>query len=157
MDKTPTLDDLDRKILSLLMKDGEKPYKEIGDQIFVSGGTVHVRMKKMRDMGVVLGAQLQVDYRKLGYTTEAFLGIHLDKSSDYAGVTAALNGILEVVETHQTTGVYAIFAKIICKDLAHFREVLQMKIQQIQGIQRVETFISLDKPICRPIEIADEP
>jgi len=148
------IDYIDRQILSILMKDANKAYTEIAKEIHVSGGTVHVRMKKLReDLGIVKGAHLEIDYSKLGYDITAFLGIYLNNSSLYDEVSEELKQIPEVVGAHYTTGNYSIFAKIICKDTNHLREVLHDKIQKIEGIQRTETFISLDESINRSIDI----
>ena len=148
------IDKVDRQILSLLMQDAKMPYTEIAQKIHVSGGTVHVRMKKLTDMGIVTGANLVIDYSKLGFDITAFLGIFLDKSSLYGEVAENLKAIPEVVGAHYTTGNYGIFAKIICRDTNHLRRVLYDKIQKIQGIQRTETFISLEESIDRPLDIS---
>ncbi|MEZ0607377.1 Lrp/AsnC ligand binding domain-containing protein [Fibrella sp. WM1] len=156
------IDNVDLKILSLLMQDATMAYTEIGKRIFVSGGTVHVRMKKMEEMGIVKGSQLIIDHTKLGWDISAFLGIYLDKSSLYAEVALELMKIPEVVNIHYTTGIYSIFAKIVCRDTLHLREVLHDKIQKVQGIQRTETFISLEESVNRPVpftegqEVGDE-
>ncbi|MEZ4983591.1 MAG: Lrp/AsnC ligand binding domain-containing protein [Saprospiraceae bacterium] len=153
---TIEIDDLDRKILAKLMNNAKKSYSEIGRELYVSGGTVHVRMKKMEDAGVVKGYSLSVDYEKLGYDIVSFLGIYLDKSSLYDEVAKQLEAIPEIVGAHYTTGLYNIFAKIVCRDTSHLRDVLHDKIQRINGIQRTETFISLDEGIDRPIDIAGD-
>ncbi len=155
MSKNLEIDNVDLKILSLLMENANMPYTEIGKKIFVSGGTVHVRMKKMEQMGIVKGAQLTIDYAKLGWDITAFLGIYLDKSSLYEDVSKELNKIPEVVNIHYTTGIYSIFAKLICRDTQHLRQVLHDKIQKVGGIQRTETFISLDESINRPFPFGD--
>jgi Lrp/AsnC family transcriptional regulator for asnA, asnC and gidA len=69
-------------------------------------------------------------------------------------VAAALEAIPEIVEAHYTTGIYSIFVKIICRDTTHLRNVLH-KIQETGGIQRTETFISLQASIDRPIDIVN--
>jgi Lrp/AsnC family transcriptional regulator, regulator for asnA, asnC and gidA len=153
MDKNLEIDNVDLQILSLLMEDANMPYTEIGKKVFVSGGTVHVRMNKMEQMGIVKGAQLVIDYAKLGWDISAFLGIYLDKSSLYEEVSKELEKIPEVVSAHYTTGNYSIFAKIICRDTQHLREVLHDKIQKVKGIQRTETMISLDESINRSIPL----
>ena len=150
------LDDLDKRILSILMKEANKPYTEIAKQLFVSGGTVHVRMGKLKEMGIVEGANLKINHSKLGYDICAFLGIYLDKSSLYEDVAGELEAIPEIVGAHYTTGQYSIFAKIICRDTQHLRDVLHDKIQKIGGIQRTETFISLQESINRPLNIVEE-
>lgn len=151
MDKNLEIDNTDLQILSLLMQDANMPYTEIGKKVFVSGGTVHVRMRKMTDLGIVKGSQLIIDYAKLGWDISAYLGIYLDKSSLYAEVSKELEKIPEVVSANYTTGNYSIFAKIICRDTGHLREVLHDKIQRVSGIQRTETFISLEESINRSI------
>ncbi len=149
--KSPDIDDVDKQILTYLIKDANMPYTDIAKLVHVSGGTVHVRMKKMEQMGVVTGASLVIDYAKLGYDVSAFLGIYLDKSSLYDDVAEELKLIPEVVAAHYTTGLYSIFAKIICRDTVHLKEVLHDKIQKIAGIQRTETFISLQESINRSV------
>ncbi|MDE2393404.1 MAG: Lrp/AsnC ligand binding domain-containing protein [Cytophagales bacterium] len=149
MEKKFELDPLDYKILEILVKDANLPYTEIGSRLDVSGGTVHVRMKKMESLGIVKGAQLLIDYAKIGWDISAFLGIYLDKSSLYEDVAKQLEQIPEVVNIHYTTGIYSIFAKIICRDTQHLREVLHDKIQRVTGIQRTETFISLEESLIR--------
>ncbi len=149
MDKKTDLDPLDYKILEILVANANLPYTEIGQRLDVSGGTVHVRMKKMESLGIVKGAQLLIDYSKIGWDISAFLGIYLDKSSLYEDVAKQLEAIPEVVNIHYTTGIYSIFAKIICRDTQHLREVLHDKIQRVTGIQRTETFISLEESLIR--------
>ncbi len=149
MDKKVDLDPLDYKILEILVANANLPYTEIGQRLDVSGGTVHVRMKKMEALGIVKGAQLLIDYAKIGWDISAFLGIYLDKSSLYEDVAKQLEAIPEVVNIHYTTGIYSIFAKIICRDTQHLREVLHDKIQRVTGIQRTETFISLEESLIR--------
>ena len=156
MRKPTDIDKLDRQILSILMRDAKMPYTDIAKKLFVSGGTVHVRMRKLEQLGIVKEANLKVDYSQLGYDISAFIGIYLDKSSMYSQVIKNLKSIPEVVAAHYTTGNYAIFARVVCKDTQHLREVLSGKIQSIQGIQRTETFISLEESINRPINILEE-
>ncbi|GLR16219.1 Lrp/AsnC ligand binding domain-containing protein [Portibacter lacus] len=148
------IDELDLKILSVLMEDAKTPYTEIGKKLFVSGGTIHVRMKKLQDIGIVKGAYLNIDHVLLGYDLSAFLGIYLKESSMYLDVIAALKEIPEIVSAHYTTGVYSIFARVICRDTDHLREVLSGKVQKIKGIQRTETFISLEESIQRPVSLS---
>jgi len=150
------IDKLDKQILALLMEDATMPFTEIAKRLYVSGGTIHVRMKKLKDIGIVKSAHLAVNHHKLGYDISAFLGIYLQKSSLYNEVTDELVRIPEIVSAHYTTGTYSIFAKIICKDTQHLRHVLHGKIQNISGIQRTETFISLEESIDRPLNIAFE-
>ena len=151
MDKILDIDNIDLKIISLLNEDAKTPYTEIAKKVFVSSGTVHVRMKKLEDMGVVKSATLNIDFSKLGFDISAFLGIYLQRSSLYDNVIESLQEIPEVVRAYYTTGNYSIFAKIICRDTNHLRLVLD-SIQKVDGIDRTETFIVLEESINRPIQ-----
>ena len=150
------LDDIDLKILSILMKDAKTPFTDIAKQLFVSSGTVHVRMKKMEDLGIIKGFSLQLNYHKLGYDITAFLGIYLNKSSQYDIVAKQLTASPEIVDLHYTTGNYSMFVKLICKDTEHLRKILMDKIQKIEDITRTETFISLQESVYRPLEFDNE-
>lgn len=149
MEKNFEIDNIDLRILSELASNAKTPFTEVADKVFVSGGTVHVRMKKLEKLGVVKGSSLVIDYDKLGYNVMAFLGIYLEKNSYYDQVFAQLEQIHEILTLHYTTGAYNIFAKIICKDTKHMRDVLHNKIQKIAGIERVEAFISLEEKFDR--------
>jgi len=155
MSKNLEIDNIDLKILALLSEDAKIPYTEIAKKVYVSGGTVHVRMRKMEEMGIVQGTTLNMDYSKLGYDITAFLGIYLEKSSLYNSVVDELKKVPEVVKIHYTTGNYSIFIKIHCRDTKHLREVLHDKIQRIEGIVRTETLISLEESLNRHIQLGD--
>lgn len=150
------IDSLDRKILALLMQNANMPYTDIAKQLYISGGTVHVRMKKLEHLGIVKGSHIEINYHRLGYDITAFLGIYLEKSSQYDMVSTELSKIPEIVDAHYITGMYSIFAKLICRDTKHLKDVLHDKIQMIQGVQRTETFISLQESISRALDITEE-
>ena len=143
------IDNVDLKILEILLENAKKPYTEVAKKVFVSGGTVHVRMRKLEDAGIVEGTTLKMDYTKLGYDVKAFIGIFLSKSQLYDAVIEQLREIPEIINVHYTTGNYSMFATIICKDTQHLKNVLHDKIQKVEGITRTDTMISLEESIAR--------
>jgi len=155
MSKNFDIDHIDMKILALLTEDAKMPYTEVAKKVFVSGGTVHVRMRKMEEIGIVRGTTLKMDYSKLGYDVTAFLGIYLQKSSLYDSVIEKLQNIEEIVRIHYTTGNYNIFVKVHCRDTRHLKDVLHDKVQQIDGIERTETMISLEESLDRHIQFEE--
>ena len=104
-------------------------------------------------MGVVQGNYLYINPAKVGYDVCAFLGIYLNKASEYKEAVREFEKIPEIVEMHYTTGTYTMFAKILCRDTNHLREVLNERVQVIKGVQRTETFISLQESIKRQIRL----
>lgn len=149
------IDNIDLQILSILMNDATTPYTEIAKELVVSSGTVHVRMKKLQELGIVTGSNLLISPQKIGYDVCAFIGIYLQKGSEYREAVEKMKEIPEVVELHYTTGNYSMFAKVICRDTNHLRGVLNEKLQAIPGIQRTDTIISLEESIKRQISLAD--
>ncbi|MBK9582086.1 MAG: Lrp/AsnC ligand binding domain-containing protein [Saprospiraceae bacterium] len=149
------IDSLDTKILTILAKDAKLSYAEIGKMLYVSPGTVHVRVKKLTEANLIKAVRAELNYAALGFDITAFLGIYLEKSNMYESVKSELKKIPEVIDAHYTTGNYSIFAKIICRDTEHLRDILAKKLQAIKGIQRTETFISFEETLSRPLYLAE--
>jgi Lrp/AsnC family transcriptional regulator for asnA, asnC and gidA len=148
------LDKLDLQIIQAMMEDAEISYADLGKKLFVSGGTIHVRIQKLEEQKVVKGKKLSVDLKLLGYDVIAFIGIYLEKSSLYDSVARELKKIPQIVRLNYTTGNYSMFAEIVCKDILQLRFVLHDELQKIKGIERTETFISLEESFARHVEVS---
>ena len=153
MEQKLNIDKLDFQIITQLISNAELTYADLGKQLFVSAGTIHVRIKKLEELGIVKGKKLDIDYKILGYDVIAFIGINLEKSNMYDSVAKQLASIDEIVRLNYTTGNYSMFAEIVCKDIKQLRAVLHDKLQNIVGIERTETFISLEESINRKVNI----
>ena len=150
------IDKLDLQIIQQLMHDASLSYADMGKKLFVSAGTIHVRIKKLQEAGIIGGMHFDVDLKMLGYDVIAFIGIFLEKSSLYDNVARELKKIPEIVRMNYTTGNYSIFAEIVCKDIAQLRLVLHDELQKIKGIERTETFISLEESLNRTVRVATQ-
>jgi Lrp/AsnC family transcriptional regulator, regulator for asnA, asnC and gidA len=153
MNKNYEVDNVDLKILEILRDDAKKPFTEVARKVHVSQGTVHVRMNKMEEAGIVEKTTVKINYAKLGYDITAFIGIYLEKSALYDKVVAKLKEIPEITSIHYTTGNYSMFVKIHCRDTNHLKEVLHDKMQQVDGIERTETMISLEESLDRNLNL----
>tara|TARA_B100001027_G_C16150739_1_gene278001 strand:- start:102 stop:581 length:480 start_codon:yes stop_codon:yes gene_type:complete len=140
------LDDVDHKILDLLIDNSRIPFTDIAKKLLISAGTVHVRVKKMEEFGIIQGASLALDYKKLGYTFIAYIGIFLEKTHLTNYVLDKLESIPYVTVAHITTGRFNIFCKIRSKNTNHAKEIIFM-IDDIDGVSRTETMISLEESI----------
>lgn len=155
MNRNFEIDNTDLKILEILMHDAKRPYTEVARKVNVSQGTVHVRMNKMEEAGILEKTTLRINYAKLGYDITAFIGIYLEKSALYDMVLAKLKNIPEITSIHYTTGNYSMFVKIHCRDTNHLKEVLHDKMQQVEGIERTETMISLEVSLDRNLKLSE--
>ncbi len=147
------LDKLDLQIIDAMMDNAEISYAELGKKLFVSGGTIHVRIKKLQEYNIVKGTRLNVNLKLLGYDITAFVGIYLEKSSLYDVVAKELMKIPEIVRLNYITGNYSMFIEIVCKDITQLRNVLHDDLQKIKGIERTETFISLEEGFVRNVQV----
>lgn len=152
-DKPAEIDELDQKILKLITKNARIPFLEVARECGVSGAAIHQRVQRLLNIGVVHGSEFVVNPQKLGYTTCAYMGIHLEKAKCHSQVAEALKNIPEVVECHYTTGTYAIFVKIQTKTNKHLKSIIDEQLQDIEGIARTETFISLEMDFKRQVPI----
>jgi Lrp/AsnC family transcriptional regulator for asnA, asnC and gidA len=146
-------DNTDLTIIGCLQEDAKIPYTKIAEKAFVSDGTVHVRVKKMEKLGIITGSTININFNKLGYDLLAFIGVFLEKASDYKTVQDALDRVPQVIEAHYTTGNYSLFLKLLCKNTHELREVLNTQIQSIEGVTRTETIISLESTINRSLRL----
>jgi Lrp/AsnC family transcriptional regulator for asnA, asnC and gidA len=140
------LDEIDHQILDMLIRNTRVPFTDIAKKLLISAGTVHVRVKKMEEAGIITGSSLSVDYEKLGYSFIAYVGIFLQKTSMTKFVLERINEIPYVTVAHITTGKFNIFCKIRAKDTQHAKDVIFM-IDDIDGVYRTETMISLEESI----------
>ena len=147
------IDDTDRKILSYLIHDARKPYLEIARECGISGAAIHQRIRKLENNGVIKGSKFKVEPKSVGFNICAFVGVYLDQAHLYKTAVKEFQDISEIVECHYTTGEYAILLKIFCKDNEHLMNILVNTIQNINGVARTETFISLEQSIHRDIEV----
>ncbi len=149
------IDKLDLQIIQAMMLSANISYADLGKKLFVSGGTIHVRIKKLQELGIVKGTKLHIDHKLLGYDVIAFIGIFLEKSSLYDTVAKELKKIPQIVRLNYTTGNYSMFAEVICKDIAELKFVLHNELQKIKGIERTDTIISLEESFLRNIQLTD--
>jgi Lrp/AsnC family transcriptional regulator for asnA, asnC and gidA len=151
MSENYQIDKLDKNILTALMENARTAYAELGKRFDVSPGTIHVRVEKMKQAGIIEGTKVQINAKKLGYDVCCFVGINLKSAGFYHEVVELLNGIDEVVEAYYTTGQYTIFVKLMTQSIEQLQWVLIDKIQSIEQVQSTETLISLQNPILRDV------
>ena len=140
------LDEIDHQILDMLIDNTRIPFTDIAKKLLISAGTVHVRVKKMEDAGIIKGSSLTLDYSKLGYSFIAYCGVFLQNTSQTKFVLERINEIPYITVAHITTGKFNIFCKIRAQDTTHAKEII-FDIDDIDGVYRTETMISLEESI----------
>lgn len=147
------LDEFDKKILIQLEKDGRKPYSEIAKNLNISNTMVHQRVTRMKKIGILKGAGIILDERKLGYEWSAFTGLVLKEDSDSKTIIEELRKIPEVTECYYITGQYTLYIRIVAKSNEHMRSVLYDKIDHISGILKTESMIDFGAAFKRNVSV----
>lgn len=149
------VDEIDQKILAFLVKNARMPFLEIARECGVSGAAIHQRVKKMENAGVITGSRLLVKPEALGLNVCVFVGVALAEANSYPKVIETLKKIPEVVECHYVTGQFSLLLKLYCFDHDHLMRILVDTIQNIPGIGKTETLVSLDQAIERQVWVKD--
>ena len=140
------IDKIDLDILKNLSSNAKISFTDLASKILVSASTVHVRVKKMEDLGIIKGSSLTLDYKMLGYNFIAYVGVLIDRSRRTYEIIEELKKKPYITVAHITTGKYNIFCKIRAKSTEHAREII-FSIDDVEGVLRTETMISLEESI----------
>jgi len=143
-DETLKIDQLDKQILVFLVSNARMAFSEIAKKLDVAPGTIHSRVKRMEDAGIIEGSTLRLNYDKMGMTFTAYLGIILNQTSDSERVMNQLLQVPEVTVAHLITGQYSVYCQIRARDTRHAKEVIYA-INDIEGIVRTESIIALEE------------
>ena len=147
------IDNLDKKILSILSKNARIPFKDVAAECGVSRAAIHQRVQHLIAGGVITGSGFDVNPKSVGYSTCTYVGINLERESMYKDVVQQLLTIPEIVECHFTTGSYTMLLKVYARDNEQLMDLLNNKMQMIPGVVSTETLISLDQSIKREIPV----
>ena len=147
------IDNLDRRILQIAIRNARIPSKDIAIECGVSRAAIHQRLQRLIELNVITGSGYHVNPKILGYATCTYIGVNLERGAMYRDVVPALEKIPEIIECHFTTGPYTMLIKLYARDNEHLMELLNKKIQMIPGVTGTETLISLDQSIAREIPI----
>jgi Lrp/AsnC family transcriptional regulator for asnA, asnC and gidA len=127
------LDEIDRKIIELLQEDSRKPFVEIAKELGLSDPTIHVRVKKLQEAGIIEKFTAVLAPAKVEKGIAAFVEINV-KPNTIEEVIGNLGGLDEVLEIHETFGDYDLIAKLRAKTNEDLRDLVARKIRTIPHI-----------------------
>ena len=128
-----TLDKIDLSIISSLMKDGRKSFRQISREIKVSTPTVEARFTRLKKLGLIKNIQPIFDLEKLENCV--FTTLHITTNPlESSKVIKKLDSISEITNLYSSTGENNLLGKIIASDKSHLEQIIQ-KISDINGIK----------------------
>ena len=136
------LDETDRAILRILQSDARTPFSEVARQIEMSSATVHDRVSRMEDAGVIEGYHAKVDPRAIGLGTSALVGLRIEQGNENDALER-LRQIEGVQEIHLTTGEWDVVLRVYAEDTDSLRELMFDNIAKVEGFSRSQTMVIL--------------
>jgi Lrp/AsnC family transcriptional regulator for asnA, asnC and gidA len=135
-------DKLDVEILRRLRKDARKSYLEMARELKVANATIHERVSKLREKGILKGFHAHLSAEKLGRPITAFIGLITSQNKQLPRLVDRLKQIQEIEEAHTVTGKYDFLIKLRARNNGELQQLLN-KIGSISGVSRHETMIAL--------------
>jgi Lrp/AsnC family transcriptional regulator, leucine-responsive regulatory protein len=137
------LDDIDRELIRRLAADPRASQRQLAREINMSGPAVGERIARLERAGVIKGYTVAVDWAALGFPVLAYIPISIAPGADLAQILTDLRAVPELEELVAVTGTYDLIGRFRLRDHAHLQALLLESLWQIDGLQRIETFLSL--------------
>ena len=120
------IDEIDLEILKILTSNAKISFTDLASILIISPSTVHVRVRKMEEAGIIKNFTINIDYKMLGFSFTGYLGVFLDNSNVYEKVVSELKLITQITVIDFTTGPFSVFCNnaIHCaKQQCHFFKI----------------------------------
>ncbi len=134
------LDEVSKRIVAELQKDGRRSYAAIGKAVGLSEAAVRQRVQRLLDAGVMQIVAV-TDPMQLGFPRQALIGIEVE--GELERVADELAEMPEVDYVVITAGSFDIVVEVVCEDDDELLEVLSRRIRRLAGVRRTETFVYL--------------
>ena len=143
------LDDLDRGILRILVRDGTASAGEIGRLLGLSQPAAWRRVRRLEEAGVLAGHRVEVDRAALGFGVTVFLGVKLATKGRVSleDFERAVTAIPEVQVVQHVLGLFDYRLRVVARDITDFERVLRRRIMTLPGVGNVEANVLLTEEV----------
>jgi len=139
------LDEIDRKLLSVLQEDGRLPITELAEKIGLTTSPCLRRLKILEQSGIIRGYAAQVDQEKVGLPVSVFISIKLERQREEAleRFEGTIRDCPEVVECYLMTGSRDYLLRVVAQDLSAYERFLKDTLTRIDGVSSIESSFAL--------------
>jgi len=140
------LDHYDKEILQFLRRDSQQTLKELEKTVKLKVSTLHNRIKRLEQAGLIKGYMAIVDYDKLNYPLVAYIMIGFDKTdtnSDQIQMAEKIKDLERIEEVHIIAGEFDILLKVRAKNIEDLGVFVTKQLKEIEGVGGSRTFVSL--------------
>lgn len=136
------LDDVDRRILELLVQDGRRSASDVGREVGLSPAAAKRRIDRLERIGVIAGYRAVLDHARLGSQIEAFVELRFAGRTQVDDIEAVASGLAEVVEAFTTAGDPDALVRVRVTDLDHLKRTVD-RIRRTGKVTGTKTLIVL--------------
>ncbi|MER7506090.1 Lrp/AsnC family transcriptional regulator [Nonomuraea pusilla] len=138
----PDIDDIDHQVLRLLREDGRRTFSEMAGEIGLSVAAVKRRVDRLRDLGVITGFTVQIDYAKLGWAIEAFTELRYPGTTPVSEIVRTAADVPEVQEVFTIAGDPDALIHVRVRDLGHLQQVID-RLRRAGDVTGTKTLLVL--------------
>lgn len=136
------LDDIDRRVVAALQADGRRPFRSVAAELGISESVVRYRVQRLEAAGILQVVGI-ADPLKIGFDLMAMVGVTV-RPGAVADVCAGLRVLPETSYVAAVAGRYDVLVEVVCRDTAHFQQLLNEQLHRIDGVAGTESFLILE-------------
>ena len=139
------LDDIDRRILRVLQKQGRMSNAELSEQVHLSASACHRRVQRLESEGIIRGYVALLDARRMGMPTTVFVEITLSAQADEVleAFEKAVSRILDVLECPLMAGSADYILKVVAEDTEDFARIHRQHLTRLPGVAQMQSSFAL--------------
>src|SRR5262245_40879741 len=118
------MDARDWQLLKLLQEDARMPFAELGRRVKLTAPAVAERVRRMEDMGVILGYSARVNAAAIGRQLRVFLRVHVPPK-EYPKFTKLIQSLAAIEESHHVTGSESFVLRGAVADVGELEQLIQ--------------------------------
>lgn len=145
--RSTAIDDIDRRILGVLLTYGRTSFRELGEQINLSPNATAERVARLQERGIITGFRAQVSMEAMGFGLHAFVDVKLQPSTSMAVFEQALHNIDTVQDAVSLTGSFDARLRVACRDTAHLGQLIEL-LRSTAGVQETSCTV-----ICGSLDV----
>ncbi|HLU72145.1 MAG TPA: Lrp/AsnC family transcriptional regulator [Nonomuraea sp.] len=136
------VDEIDHRLLRLLREDGRRTFSEMAEQVGLSVAAVKRRVDRLKDIGVITGFTVEIDYAKLGWGIEAFTELSYPGTTPVGEIVRTAATVPEVQEVFTIAGDPDALIHVRVRDLGHLQQVVD-RLRRAGDVTGTKTLLVL--------------
>jgi len=136
------LDEIDSRLVAALQAEGRRPYSRIAADLGVSESVVRYRVQRLEKEGMLQIVGI-ADPLRLGFDRMALIGLRV-RPGAVKEVCEAAAAMPETSYVAAIAGSYDVIVEVICRDTAHFTELLTERLHHVDGVEAADSFLVLE-------------